>query len=124
MKKFAIFLLLLSSPAWAGWKSVGDDDAVTTYADPASIVRKGSTATMWSLLDYKAFQRMVEVGYFSHKAHVEYDCAEPRLRGLSLALHAEKMGEGKVIYEDTSPHEWEMIDAGTLKETLWKVACK
>jgi len=52
---------------------------------------------MWSLLDYKAFQRMVEVGYFSQKTHVEYDCGAKQLRGLSLSLHAQRMGEGKVI---------------------------
>ena len=34
------------------------------------------------------------------------------------------MGEGKVIYADESPHEWEVIDPGTLNETLWKIACK
>ena len=124
MKKAAIVLLLLSSPAWAGWKSVGEDDAATAYADPGTIVRNGNTATMRSLLDYKAFQRMVEVGYFSQKAQVEYDCRERRRRGLSLALHAGKMGEGKVIYADESPHDWETVVAGTMNEILWKVACK
>jgi hypothetical protein len=124
MKKLAFFLLLLSSPAWAGWKSVGERDTATTYADTASIVRKGNTATMWILIDYKAFQRMVEVGYFSHKTEVEYDCFEPQSRGLSLFLHAEKMGGGKVIYEDTSPHEWEPVTADTMTEILWKIACK
>lgn len=124
MKKLAAFLLLLSSPAWAGWKNVGEDSAGTSYADPATIVRKGHTATMWSLLDYKDFQRMVEVGYFSQKAQVEYDCAEKQLRGLSLSLHAGKMGEGKVIYEDTSPHDWEPVSPDTTNEVLWKAACK
>lgn len=124
MKKLAAFLLLLSSPAWAGWKSVGEDDTATTYADTVSIVRKGTSATMWLLRDYKAFQRMVEVGYFSQRVQVEYDCAEPRSRGLSLSLHAEKMGEGKVIYEDTSPHEWEEVSPGTMTEILRKAACK
>ena len=124
MNKLAIFLLLLSSPAWAGWKSVGEDDTATSYVDPATIVRSGNTAKLSSLLDYKAFQRMVEVGYFSQKALVEYDCAERKARGLSVSLHAEHMGEGKVIYEDTSPHEWESVSPDTMTETLWKVACK
>ena len=124
MKKLAIFLLLISSSAWAGWKSTGEDDTAKTYADTATIARKGNTAMMWSLLDYKSFQRMVEVGYFSQKSQVEYDCAERRLRGLSVSLHAEKMGEGKVIYEDTSPHEWEPVSPDTMTEILWKVACK
>jgi hypothetical protein len=124
MKKSAVFLLLLSSPAWAGWTSVGEDHAATAYADKATIVRKGETATMWSLLDFQNFRRMVEVGYFSQKTHVEYDCAAPRLRGLSLSLHSEKMGEGKVIYEDTSAHEWEQVAPNSLNELLWKAACK
>ena len=124
MKKLAIFLLLLSSPAWAGWKSVGEDGAGTTYVDLATIIRKGNTATMWSLFDYKDFQRMVEVGYFSQKTHAEYDCAAKQLRGLSLTLHADKMGQGKVIYEDTSPHDWEPVVPDTPSETLLKVACK
>lgn len=125
MKKLAVFVvLLMSSPAWAAWMSVGEDNAAVTYADPASIVRQGNSATMWSLLDYKAFRRMVEVGYFSQKSQVEYDCAEPRSRGLSLSLHSEKMGEGKVIYEDTSPHDWERIAPDTIGDALRKFACK
>jgi len=124
MKKFAILLLCLNGTAWAGWKSVAEDDTATTYADPASIVRDGDTVTMWSLLDYKVFQRMVEVGYFSRKVRAEYDCAEPRSRGMSLSLHAEKMGQGKVIYEDTSPQEWEAVAPDTITAILRKVACK
>jgi len=124
MKKLAIFLLLISSPAWAGWKSIGEDDTGTSYADPATIVKSGTTAKMWSMFDYKAFQRMVEVGYFSQKAQVEYDCKDKQVRGLTLSLHAEHMGEGKVIYADETPHDWEAVEAGTLNEALLKIACK
>jgi hypothetical protein len=123
-KSLALFVLLLSSPAWGAWKSIADDDIGTSYADPATIVKSGATAKMWSLLDYKAFQRMVEVGYFSQKSQAEYDCKEKKFRGLTLALHAEHMGEGKVIYSDETAHEWEAVEPGTLNETLWKIACK
>jgi hypothetical protein len=124
VKKLACVLLLVSSPAWAAWKSVGEEESGTSYADPASIVRSGGTVTMWSLLDYKAFQRMVEVGYFSQKSLVEYDCSEKQTRGLLVSLHAEHMGEGKVIYADESPHEWEPLVPDTMGEVLWKFACK
>jgi hypothetical protein len=124
MKKLVIILLLLSSHAWAGWVSIGENDTGTSYADPDTITRKGDAAKMSSLLDYKDFQRMVEVGYFSQKTQAEYDCKERKLRALTLSLHAEHMGAGKVIYADESPHEWEVIDAGTRNETLWKIACK
>ena len=124
MNKLVVVLLLASSPAWAGWKAVGDEETGTTYADPATMARSGNTVKMWSLLDYKAFQRMVEVGYFSQKSLVEYDCKEKQTRGLAVKLHAEPMGEGKVIYEDDSPHEWEALVPDTMGEVLWKVACK
>jgi hypothetical protein len=124
MKRLAICLLLISSPAWAGWKSIGEDDTGTSYADPATIVKSGTTAKMWSMFDYKAFQRMVEVGYFSQKAQVEYDCKGKQVRGLALFLHAEHMGEGKVIYADETPHDWETVETGTLNEALLKIACK
>jgi hypothetical protein len=124
MRKLTIFALLLSSPAWAGWSSVAEDEVGVTYADPADVVRNGNLSRMWSLLDYKNFQRMVEVGYFSQKTQVEYDCVKRQSRGLRLSLHAEHMGEGKIIYTDESPHEWEAISAETMSEALWKIACK
>jgi surface-adhesin protein E len=124
MKKLTIFLLLLSSSAWAGWKSIGEDDAGITYVDPAAVVRTGNTAKLWSMLDYKSFQRMVEVGYFSQKVQIEFDCAERKFRGLSVALHADHMGEGKAIYSDESPHEWEPVSADSMSEILWKIACQ
>jgi len=124
MRKLAILLLLLGSPAWAGWKSIAEDNAGVSYADPATIVRNGGNALMDSLFDQRDFQRMVEVGYFSQKVRAEYDCMDRRIRRLSVSLHAGHMGEGKVIYADDTPHEWEAVEAGTLNESLWKIACK
>ena len=125
MKRLTFSLILLiSGAAWAGWKSVGEDNAATVYADPATVARSGNTARLWSLLDYKDFQRMVEVGYFSQKTLVEYDCVERKARGLSLSLHAEHMGEGKMIYEDASPREWSPVPAQSVTEVLWTIACK
>jgi hypothetical protein len=124
MKKLAIALLLFTSPAWAAWKHVAEADNGTSYADPASVSRQAGTATMWLMFDYKDFQRMVEVGYFSQKRQAEYDCKQTKYRVLTLSLHAEHMGLGKVIYADESPHDWEDLAAGSVDETLWKLACR
>lgn len=124
MKKIAIILMLLSGSALAGWKTVAEDNAGTTYADTDSIVRNGKLATMSSLYDHKAFQRMVEVGYYSHKSYIEYDCSERRFRGLSLSLLADPMGEGKEIYGDDSPQQWEAVAADSIAEKLLAIACK
>ena len=95
MKRFAFVLLLLSTPAWAGWKSVRETDAGTFYADADTIVRNGNTARMWSLLDYKDFQRMVEVGYFSQKTQTEYDCAERRVPRVEPIAPVRTHGRGR-----------------------------
>jgi hypothetical protein len=124
MKKLTIALLLFSSPAWAAWNNIAETSNGTSYADPASIIRQADTATMWLLFDYKDFQRMVEVGYFSQKHQAEFDCKQTRYRVLTLLLHAEHMGLGKVIYADEAPHDWEDVEAGTLNETLRTLACR
>lgn len=123
MKKLAIALLLIAAPAWAGWKTVGESPGAKSYADPATIQRKDDVAAMWSILDYENFQRMVEVGYFSQKSLVEYDCKARQSRGMLVSLHEGHMGEGKVIYADESPRDWEEVVPETLGEELWKAAC-
>jgi hypothetical protein len=123
MEAMAACLLLLTGTAWGDWQRVGEDNLGVVYAD-TDVVKNGNIAKMWSLLDYKDYQRMVEVGYFSQKAQVEYDCAERKSRGLSVALHADHMGAGKIIYTDESPREWEPVPADPVQQNLWKAACK
>lgn len=124
MRRLAILLWVIGAPAWAAWTSVGEEPTGSVYADPATIVKNGDSATMSSLTDYKSFQRMVEVGYYSQVARVEYDCAGHRSRGLSLALHADQMGQGKVVYSDETAQDWEEVAPGTITEKLWSIACR
>jgi hypothetical protein len=119
-----LVFVLVAVPAWAAWSKVAEDERTVTFADAASVQRSGGLATMSSLVDYKAFQRMVEVGYFSQKAEAEYDCRQKQVRSLNVFLHEERMGAGKVIYEDTSPHDWEPVQPDTPAEALWQVACR
>ena len=113
-----------SVPANAHWERVAEEGATISYADPQTIVRNADVVRMMSLIDYRNFQRMVEVGYFSQRTVGEYDCAGRRHRTLAVALHADRMGEGKVIYSDESAHDWMPVAAGTSAEALWKIACR
>jgi hypothetical protein len=121
--RLAFLLLLWITPVIAAWQTVDESGNATTYADKGTISRSGDSAHMWWLLDYTSFQRMVEVGYFSQKARSEFDCAQRRARILELSLRAEHMGEGKAIYSDETPHDWEAVDPNSTTEKLWKVAC-
>ena len=48
-------LLLSSSPAYAEWVKIGDQDqlGMTVYADRETIRRKGALVKIWQLLDFK-----------------------------------------------------------------------
>jgi hypothetical protein len=116
-------LLLAAGRACAAWQPVDQNAASTTYADSATMTRNGDLSQMWWLVDYSSFQRMVEVGYYSQKTHSEFDCSQRRTRTLTLSLRKEHMGEGEAIYTDDSPHEWEAVDADSVGEKLWRVAC-
>jgi hypothetical protein len=122
--RLLLLLMLVPPSAWAAWNAVEQNPTGTVYADAASVARSGSTATMWWVLDYASYQRMVEVGYFSQKSRSEFDCGQRRVRTLELSLRAEHMGEGKAVYADDSAQEWETIDAGSVAEKLWQLACK
>jgi hypothetical protein len=124
MKHWGWCLAVVCAPAVAGWVNVSDDAAGVTYVDPAGVVREGAMAVMSSLVDYRSFRRMVEVGYWSQRSRVEYDCAARRARTLSVALHAGHMGEGKVIYEDSSPQGWVAVAAGGAEERSLEMACR
>jgi hypothetical protein len=123
-RRLLLVLILFAPPAWAAWNAVEQNATGNVYADAASVARNGSTASMWWVLDYANYQRMVEVGYFSQKTRSEFDCAQRRVRNLELSLRAEHMGEGKAVYSDDSPQDWEAIDAGSTAEKLWQIACK
>jgi hypothetical protein len=122
MKNFSLLLLLASQLAFAGWSEVAADAATTTYADRDDRQKADGTVKMWSLVNHKAFQRMVEVGYYSQKVRVEYDCQGKRTRSLAQSFHAAAMGEGKVVYADESPQEWQ--SAGPVELTLLRIACE
>lgn len=122
MKNLSLLLLLASQLAFAGWSKVASDATTTTYADRDDLQKAGGTVKMWSLVNHKDFQRMVEVGYYSQKARMEYDCQGKRMRSLAQSFHAGAMGEGNVVYSDESLQGWR--SAGPADEALLRAACE
>jgi hypothetical protein len=66
---------------------------------------------------------MVEVGYLSQKARVEYDCAQEQSRSLAVSFHSGNMADGKIVYADDEARGWEPVFPGTFSEALRKAAC-
>lgn len=121
MKILSLVLLVASQGAFAGWTQVASGNATTIYADRDTLHKAEGVVKMWSLVNHKDFQRMVEVGYYSQKFLVEYDCQGKRVRALAQSFHTAAMGEGKVAYSDDSVQEWRAAEA--TEEALLRAAC-
>ncbi len=118
-------LLLSSSSAYAEWLRIGENDGSVGWADTA-IHRSGDMVEMWVLFDYKSIQNSPRSGkrYFSEKAQYEIDCRSERERVIFFTWHAEKMGNGVVVYTGRKPTDWEPANSpGSYASTLWRFAC-
>ena len=60
-----ILLLLSSSPAYAEWVKVGEDDSYTAYIDPDTIRHKGNRVKVWRLFDHTTIQTVAGKSYLS-----------------------------------------------------------
>ena len=118
-----LLALLFAAPAWSAWTLVTEAGPGAVYADPATLARNGDMVRMAWLLDYRNFQRMVEVGYWSKQAVSEFDCAQRRTRNLSVSLRAEHMGQGPSHYADDTVREWEAVEPDGVTGKLWQAAC-
>ena len=119
----ALALACLVTGAAAQWTPVMVDQAVITYIDRATLRGRGGTVSMWWLMDYQLVQITDEKGYFSRLHHSEFDCPRRRTRLLSVALLAQQMALGEVVFEDHLPRRWEAVAGQPFQQALWDIAC-
>ena len=126
MKPLAFVLLLLGSTStWADWHGVGSTSNADVYVDSAMTGQQDTVVKMRSLLDFKTIQQVVEGTYLSQVAEQEYDCEAYTYRTLSASIHSGHMGAGEVIFSSDEPlAAWELITAGSVAKSFWKIACK
>ncbi|WP_372824285.1 surface-adhesin E family protein [Polaromonas sp.] len=128
MKRLLLSLVLmcLSASAAAQWTPVMVDEMVITYIDRDTVRGqggKGGLVRMWWLMDYQLVQITDERGYFSRLNHSEFDCKGQRQRLLSVALLSERMGHGRVVFEDAVPRKWMPVSDGSFHDALLDIAC-
>jgi hypothetical protein len=132
MKKIilAVLLMLLavvSSNAIAEWVKVTpdtDNNTQISYADPATIRKKGNMVKMWGLIDYKAARiDFTGMTYMSLQEQSEYDCEEDQVRILYFSFHSENMGRGKLLFSNSDPQKWQPAPPGSPADEMWKIAC-
>jgi Surface-adhesin protein E len=126
MQKTLWFMLLatLCTTARADWSMLEDNDSEYVYVDADNIVKNGSTAKLWELVNYKT-TRTDETGdaYVSARTQQEFDCTAQRFRILSYSFHRDAMAEDEAVYADTDIGDWQPIMPGGLAAAKWQMAC-
>ena len=126
MKWIAFVLLFLSTSACAvEWTRIREIDTYVVYVDLATIRKTGSTATMWTLFDYKQAQHVRGTTHLSMIVQGEFDCSEAQqTRRLYLVFYSENMQGGNVVWSGQGDRKWEPMVPGTTGESLWQFLCK
>jgi hypothetical protein len=127
LRKLLFVLVLASSPVRAEWTPVAGDDGArfSTYADLATIRKRDSMVTMWTMVDFKNAQRApYGPEYLSLRAQQEFDCNGARTRVLYFEQHSGQMGDEDVVATHAGPDEWKPVPPESNVEALWKIACK
>ena len=106
------------------WVVANYTEAVTVYADAATIRRTGNTAHMWDMTNFETGKVLSgERRALSFKKEQEYDCNKQQARILYISWHAGHMGGGEIIGSDRNPSSWRPVLLGTVLERLWRTAC-
>lgn len=118
-------LAALSTPAAADWERMGGiENVFSAYADPDTLRREGSSATMRGLYDFDHPDQTVDgQTHYSTVVLREYDCSQARVRLLSFADYSGRMGAGRAIATGENTRRWEAIVAGAVDEAFWRYAC-
>jgi len=102
-----------------------DNGIYAAYADKATIRRDGPYALMRGMYDFPRGDFTPEgARMFSTTVEREYDCREPRVRLVSYADHAERLGRGVVVGRADARRRWEAVVEGSVDAAYWKIACE
>ncbi|MCH9639323.1 MAG: hypothetical protein K0U40_07500 [Betaproteobacteria bacterium] len=128
MKKLLITLtlILMSTNTMAEWTEMGKSDEAggyIAYADLTTIRKAGNRVKMWTLIDYKNEQKASGVNFSSKSIRRDYDCQGRHMRILAFKLFSWNMEKGRLVRSYNQPQEWEEVEAESMGETEWKVAC-
>lgn len=116
-------LTVASSGAAAQWVTMGDNGQAEIYIDKTTIARSGDTAKMWSLQELKQPGSAGGAAYVSLKRLDEYDCKEPRTRGVEISAFPKPMAQGTAVASEKGSGAWTKVAPDSAIEKMWKIAC-
>jgi hypothetical protein len=120
----AVFLGVASSGVMAEWERVYSNDKVVTYADTATIRRKGNIVRLWSLFDFKADNTYSDGSvYVSIMRETEFNCKDNLQRMVAFSIHSGKMGKGRMVDSGTTPQDWKPVSKANIAQDMKTFAC-
>lgn len=119
----ALGAIAASGAAMAEWVSIGDQGVAEIFVDKTTIARTGDTVKMTQLQELKEPRSAGGATFVSLKQVDEYDCADPRARGLEIAAFPKPMAEGTAVASQKGSGAWAKIVPDSTNEKLWKIAC-
>lgn len=117
-----LILIVISISSKAEWVEAGRGVDFVVYYDDATIRKSGDKAKIWSLHDYKTARGQVE--YRSVTLESEYDCIKKQSRRLFISFYQKNIGSGTTIRKESELEDWLPVSSGTIKESIWKIACR
>ena len=117
-------LVFIASSASAAWVKFGENDRLVSYYEPAK-AEQGGNSVVWVMYDYKTEQKSERSGrrYFSQKGQQEIDCNGQRSRTVFFTWHADRMGNGAVVYTGSKALLWEPNSPGSIARALASTVC-
>lgn len=116
-------LAIAGGSAMADWVSIGDQGPAEIFVDKATITRVGDVAKMTQLQELKAPRTAGNATFISLKQVDEYDCNDPRTRGVEIAAYPQPKAEGTVVASQKGSGAWAKVVPDSTNEKLWKIAC-
>ncbi len=131
MKRFAMLALaaLLGPTAQAAhWVEISStpDGSVRQYLDLDSMERNLGLVELDRMFNYQPPRGREADGkpYASEVVHTEFDCPSHATRQVSMARHAEAMGKGDLVQQNSEPSLWDIDNFDEFTQPVWKIACR
>ena len=127
MKKLlTILLVCLATPTLAQhWVRYAESDESLMYFDSLRTRKMGDTAFVWDLHDLKSAATDTSgKSYRSVLYAVEYQCRTRKWRVLGTSRHAQSMGAGKPVSEESGAMAFAEAGPGSRAEQLFNHVCE
>ncbi|MEZ5502850.1 MAG: hypothetical protein R3E50_09380 [Halioglobus sp.] len=120
----ALTAVVCNSSMAADWVVLHAAPDASLYTDPSSIDKNGDSVQMWVLIDYKQPQPdKTGKQVLSDKLYYQFHCKDKTQSIVATTAYAGPMASGDIINENPDAPQVMPIEAGTLAEDMWKLAC-